>query len=532
MVFMSDKAVYISPENISRTIGKEAQRNNILAAKIVAEIVKTTLGPKGMDKMIVDSSGNVIVTNDGATILEEMEIDHPAAKIMVEISKTQEKEVGDGTTTVVLLAGKLLERAEILLSRNIHPTVIIKGYRMAAEKANHIISEISLSLSNRTLLEQIAQTAMTGKVAEGNKELLSGLIVKAVDQVSNGKIINLEDIKIQKINGGSIGESELVNGIVLDKERSNSDMPFSVKDSKILLLNSALELKNPEIDTKISVSTPTELENFIKSEEIYMKNIVEKIVVSGANVIFCQKGIDELAQYYLAKAGVLAVRRISLSDMEKLSGATGGRIISNINDISSEQLGKAENVEELIKFDEKLIYVRGCVNPRSVTLVLRGGSSHVIDEIERAVEDGLGVVSSAIKSGKIVAGGGAVEMELSRRLRIFARTLGGREQLAIEEFSAALESIPEALAENAGLDSIDILTELKKRHEGGLYNHGINLFKNEIEDTLAAGIVEPIKVKIQAINSASEVATMILRIDDVLVSKRDLKKEDKFEGID
>ena len=516
---MADKPpVYILPENTSRTLGRDAQRNNILAAKLIADIVKTTLGPKGMDKMLVDSSGNITITNDGVTILEEMEIDHPAAKMIVEIAKTQETEVGDGTTTVALLAGKLLEYAEKLLDRNLHPTVIAKGYRLAAEKAIQILDEISVHIQEKEILEQIAQTAMTGKGAEGNKEMLSEIIVKAVDQIALGKEINLDDIKIEKIKGDSIKESELVRGIVLDKERANSDMPKKIENPRILLIDMPLELKNTEKEANISVSTPEQLENFIQSEERYLKIMTDKIIASGANVIFCQKGIDDIAQYYLAKAGIFALRRIPRADMEKLARATGAKIISNLSDIAENIWGKAEIVEEMKRGEDSVTYVRGCSNPRAVTIVLRGSSTHVLDEIERAVKDGLGDVVAAIKSGKIVPGGGAIEMEVSRRLRIYARTLSGREQLAIDEFANALESIPEALAENAGLDPIDVLTELKKRHDSGLYNHGLNLFKNEIEDTFVAGIIEPLKVKTQAINSASEVAIMILRIDDVLIS--------------
>jgi archaeal chaperonin len=518
---MSDKQpVYILPENVSRTLGKDAQRNNIMAAKIVSDIVKTTLGPKGMDKMLVDSTGESIITNDGVTILEEMEIDHPAAKMMVEIAKTQENEVGDGTTTAVLLAGKLLEYGEKLLDKNIHPTVVVKGYRLAAEKSIQILDDISMPLNDKIVLEKIAQTAMTGKGAEGDKEILSELIVKAVDQISEGRNVDLNDVKIEKIKGESIGDSELVHGIVLDKERANKDMPLYIQDAKILLTDVALELRNPESEAKISVSTPEQLENFIKSEENYLKNLTEKVINSGANVIFCQKGIDDVAQYYFAKAGIFASRRVSKDDMEKLSRATGGKIISNLNDLIPSVFGKAEIVEEIKMGDERLTYVRGCENPRSVTIVLRGGTGHVIDEIERAVKDGLGDVVAAVKSGRVVAGGGAVEMEISGRLRAYARTLSGREQLAVEEFANALEAVPEALAENAGLDPIDILTELKKRHQSALYNHGLNLFRNEIEDTFAAGIIEPLKVKTQAIRSASEVATMILRIDDVLISNK------------
>ena len=533
---MSDKQpVYILPENVSRTIGRDAQRNNILAAKIVADIVKTTLGPKGMDKMLVDSSGNIIVTNDGVTILEEMEIDHPAAKMIVEIAKTQESEVGDGTTTAALLAGKLLENAEKLLDRKIHPTVIVRGYRLAAEKAVQMLNDISLPIKDRNVLIQIAMTAMTGKGAEGSKEKLSELIVNAIDQISSGKEINLDDIKIEKIKGEGISDSELIHGLVLDKERANSDMPASVKNARILLVDFALELRNPESETKISVSTPEQLESFIKSEERYLKEMTDKIIASGANAVFCQKGIDDVAQYYLAKAGIFACRRVSKSDLEKLARATSGKIVSNLNDINQNLFGRAEVVEEVKNGPDSLTYIRGCSNPRAVTIVVRGGTSHVIDEIERAIKDGLGDVASAVKSGKVVAGGGAVEMELSKHLRTFAKTLGGKEQLAIDEFANSLESIPETLAENAGMDPIEIVTELKRRHETGLSSQGLNLFTNKIEDTLAAGIIEPVKVKSQAISSASEVAMMILRIDDILVSKGSSKGKlpsNPYEGMD
>ncbi len=512
--------VYILPENMSRTIGKEAQRSNILAVKVIADIVKTTLGPKGMDKMIVDSAGNIIVTNDGVTILEEMSIDHPAAKMIVEIAKTQEAEVGDGTTTVALLAGKLLECAERLLNKNIHPTTILKGYRLAAEKSMQILNDIAMPIHDKNILIQIAQTAMTGKGAESDKETLSGLIVKAVDQVVSGKDINLEDIKIERIKGGSVAESELMQGIALDKERANADMPSKIKDAKILLIDIALELRNPETEARISVSTPEQLEKFIESEEKYVKDMALKIIASGANVVFCQRGIDDVAQYYLAKAGIFACRRVSKSDMEKLARATNGKITSNLSDLGESILGKAEIVEEIRKNDNSMTFVKGCYNPRAVTIIIKGSTSHVIEEIERAVKDGLGDVIAAVKSGKIVPGGGAIEIELARRLRIYARTLSGREQLAVEEFANALESIPEALAENAGLDPIDIITELRKRHESGLYNHGLNLLRNEMEDTYNAGIIEPLKVKTQAISSAAEVAAMILRIDDVLISAK------------
>ncbi len=525
---------YVMPESVSRTIGKDAQRNNILAAKVIADIVKTTLGPKGMDKMLVDSSGNIIITNDGVTILEEMEIDHPAAKMIVEIAKTQELEVGDGTTTVALLVGKLLENAEKLLDRKIHPTVIVKGYRMAAEKSKEILEEIALPLTEKNTLKQIAMTAMTGKGAEGSREKLSELIVAAVDAVSSGQTTSEENIKIQKISGDSVDESELISGVVIDKERANAEMPSSVKNAKILLVDFPIELKNPETETRISISTPEQLESFVNSEERYLKNLTEKIISTRATAVFCQKGIDDVAQYYFAKAGIFACRRVSKSDMEKISRATSAKIVSNINDISEKDFGFAENIDEIRKGDESLTYIIGCKNPKVITIIVRGSSGHVIDEVERAIKDGLGDVISAVKSHKVLPGGGAVEIELSKRLKAYAKTLGGREQLAIEEFANSLESIPETLAENAGLDPIDTITELKRRHEAGAMREGLNLIKDRIEDTFIAGIIEPIKVKLQAIQSASEVAQMILRIDDVLVSKNLSSKAlpNNYDGMD
>jgi len=506
------------PENTSRTLGKDAQQNNILAAKLVADIVKTTLGPKGMDKLLVDSTGESIVTNDGVTILEEMEIEHPAAKMLVDIAKTQEQEVGDGTTTAVLLAGKLLEQAEYLLDKKIHPTTIVKGYRQAAEQAIQHLNQLAIPIENQEILKSIAKTAMTGKGAEGNKEHLANLIVEAIDQVAQGKELDLEDIKIEKIKGESVKDSELVKGLVIDKERANNEMPSKIENAQILLLDFSLEIRSPETEAKISVSTPEQLEQFINAEEQYLRNITEKIISSGANVVFCQKGIDDVAQYYLAQKGIFAARRIPKSDMEKLARATSAKILSSLNEINPSSFGSAQTVEEIKHGDDSLTYIKGCQNPKAVTLLIRGGTSHVIDEIERAVKDGLGDVASAVKSGKVVAGGGAIEMALSKHLTSFASTLTGREQLAVQAFAQAFESIPETLAENAGLDPIDILTELRRLHEQGQYSTGLNLFNNKIEDTFAAGIIEPLKVKTQAISSASEVATMILRIDDVLIS--------------
>jgi len=511
--------IYIMPENVSRTLGRDAQRNNILAAKIVADVVKTTLGPKGMDKMLVDSTGEIIVTNDGVTILDEMEIDHPAAKMIVEIAKTQESEVGDGTTTVAMLAGKLLENAEKLLDKKIHPTVIVKGYRLAAEKSREFLEEISFPVENKEILKKIAITAMTGKGAEGNRERFSQLILDAVDQVGSGREVNIDDVKIQKLKGSGAENSELIQGVVIDKEAANEAMPKRIQEAKILLIDFPLELKSPEADTKISISTPEQLQNFITSEEVALKEMTNKIINSQANVVFCQKGIDDVAQYYLAKAGIFACRRVGKSDIEKLARATNGKIVSNLNELSPDVLGYADIVEEVKKGEDAMTYVRGCKNPKAVTILVRGSTEHVVDEMERAIKDGLGDVIAALKDGKVVAGGGAIEIELAKRLREYSRTLAGREQLAVEEFALALESIPETLAENAGLDPINILTELKKRHESpsGIKD-GLNLLNGKIDDCFAAGIIEPLKVKMQAITSAAEVSTMILRIDDVLIS--------------
>lgn len=516
---MSEKQpIYIMPDNVSRTLGRDAQRNNILAAKIVADVVKTTLGPKGMDKMLVDSTGDIIVTNDGVTILNEMEIDHPAAKMIVEISKTQEEEVGDGTTTVAMLAGALLENAEKLLDKKIHPTVIVKGYRLAADKANEILNQLAIQVDSSEILKKAAMTAMTGKGAEGNREKLADLIVQAVNQIGSGRDVDINNIKIEKQKGDSVENSELIQGVVLDKERANKDMPRKISEAKIALVDFPLELKNPEIETRVSISSPQQLQEFITAEEVALKNITENIIMSGANTVFCQKGIDDVAQYYLAKAGILCCRRVAKSDMEMLSNATSAKIVSNLSELRSEDLGQAEIVEEIAKGEDGMIYIRGCKNPKAVTLLLKGTTDHVVSEIERAVKDGLGDVCAAVREGKVVPGGGSIEIELSKRLREFSQSLSGREQLAVIEFAQALESIPEALAENAGLDPITTMTELKQRHDAGDPRAGLNLFSNRIEDCFEAGIIEPLKVKTQAISSASEVATMILRIDDVLVS--------------
>lgn len=515
---------YVTPENTERIVGRDAQRNNILAARVLAETVKTTLGPRGMDKMLVDNAGNIIVTNDGVTILSEMEIEHPAAKMLVEIAKTQEEKVGDGTTTAVMLAGKLLENAEKLLDQKIHPTIITKGYRMAAEKSMQFLNELAAEISHEEELAKIAQTAMTGKGAEHAKEKLSDLIVQAIKAVVHDGKVDLDDIKLEKRKGNSISDTQLIEGIVLDKERVSQEMPQKIQNAKIALLDCSFEVRAPERETRISITSPDQLQSFLNQEEEMLLSMVQKVVESGANVVACQKGIDDVAQFYLAKRGIYAMRRIARTDLQKLAKATGGRIVSNLKELNAKDLGFASSVEEIKENDTGMTYVTGCKNPKAITILIRGGTDHVIDEVERAIKDGLGDLAAVIKDQKVVAGGGAVEMELSKKLKEFSKTLKGREQLAVEQFANSLEFIPTTLAENAGLDPLDVLTELKVSHEAGNRNHGLNLFTGKIEDTLSRGIIEPLKVKTQAISSASEVSIMILRIDDVIAAGKPKEK--------
>ncbi|MBU2561974.1 MAG: TCP-1/cpn60 chaperonin family protein [Nanoarchaeota archaeon] len=514
--------IFILPEGTQRSTGRNAQRNNIMAAKLVAETVRTTLGPKGMDKMIVDSLGDVTITNDGVTILEEMQIEHPAAKMIVEVAKTQEDEVGDGTTTAVVLAGELLKKAEDLLEQEIHPTVIAKGYRIAAEKAQEILNSIAepVSIKDTSTLKKLAMTAMTGKGAESAKELLADLTVTAIRNVAedrDGKIfVDADDIKIEKKVGGRVEDTELVAGIVLDKEKVHSGMPRNVLNARIALVDSAIEIKNTEIDAKIQITDPNQLQSFLDMEEKMLRDMVAKIEASGANVVFCQKGIDDLAQHYLAKKGIYAARRVKKSDMEKLGKATGASIVTNLDDLSPKDLGKAGLVEEVKVGDEDMTFVRECRNPKSVTVLVKGGTEHVIDEVKRAMDDAIGDVAAALSNGRIVAGAASVEVELARELRRFADSLSGREQLAVRAFAEAIEVIPRTLAENAGLDPIDVLTELKSAHDKKRKWAGINVFTGKVMDAWQAGVLEPLKIKTQAISSASEVAIMILRIDDVI----------------
>ncbi len=514
--------IFILPEDTHRTTGKDAQRMNIMAAKLVAETVRTTLGPKGMDKMIVNSLGDVTVTNDGVTILEEMNIEHPSAKMVVEIAKTQENEVGDGTTTAVVLAGELLKKAEDLLDQEIHPTVIAKGYRMASEKAQEVLNSMAMKISfnDKELLKKVAVTAMTGKGAETAKDLLANIIVKAIQhvaEVTGEKVrIDVDNVKIEKKVGGRVEDTELIEGIVLDKEKLHPSMPTQVKDAKIALLDCPLEIKNPEIDAKISITDPEKMQAFIDMEERMLKNIVEKVAATGANVVFCQKGVDDLVQHFLSKKGIFGARRIKRSDMEKLSKATGGSMVNNLEDLSSADLGQAGIVEELKFGEEAMIYVRDCKKAKSVTILIRGSTDQIVDEIKRAMEDALGDLAAALKNNLVVGGAGAPEMEVAKHLRQYADSLSGREQLAAKAFAEAMEVIPRTLAENAGLDTINMLAELKNAHEKGQKWAGVNVFTGKVMDAWAEGVIEPLKIKTQALSSASEVAIMILRIDDVI----------------
>ncbi len=525
--------ILVLSEKTQRLVGRDAQRTNILAARVIAEAVKTTLGPRGMDKMLVDSLGDIVVTNDGVTILKEMDVEHPAAKMMVEIAKTQEDEVGDGTTTAVVLAGELLKKAEELLDQDVHPTIIANGYRMAAEKAKEILKEIAreISVEDEEILKKIAVTSMTGKGAEKAKEYLADLVVKAVKAVAEKDgdryIVDLDHIKLEKKEGGGIEDTELVRGIVIDKERVHPGMPRRVENAKIALINAPLEIEKTEFDAEIRITDPSQLKAFIDEEEKMLKEMVDKIASTGANVVFCQKGIDDLAQHYLAKAGIFAVRRVKKSDMEKLARATGATIVTNIQDLSEKDLGYAGLVEEVKIGEDNMVFVRDCKDPKSVTILIRGGSEHIVAEVERAIEDALGVVAAALRDKKVLAGGGAPEIEVSLRLKDWAKTVGGREQLAIEMFADALEVIPRALAENSGMDPIDIIVELRSKHEQGCKTCGVDVYEGGIADMWEKGVIEPLRVKTQAIDSASEVAIMILRIDDVIAAKKLEKEEEK-----
>ena len=522
----SGQPILILKEGTTQTRGREAQRNNIMAAKVIAEMVRTSLGPRGMDKMLISSFGDATITNDGATILKEMDIQHPAAKMMVEVAKATDHEVGDGTTTVVILAGALLERAENLISRNIHPTIIVDGFNKAAEKALEIANNIAIEVNptDKEILKKVAMTAMASKLVSENREFLADLAVDAVLQVVqkvNGKYkVEIDDIKVEKKAGASITDTKLIRGVALDKEVVHPGMPKIVRNAKIALLDCPLEIEKTEIDAKIHIETPEQMKAFLDEETRMLREMVEKVKSAGANVLFCQKGIDDMAQHFLAKAGILAVRRVKQSDMEKLAKATGGRIITNLEMLTPDDLGYAELVEERKLGEDKWTFVEGCKNPRSLTILVRGGNDRVVDEAERSLHDAICVIRNVIHKPKITAGGGALEAELALQLKSWAQSLSGREQLAALEFAEALETIPLTLAENAGLDTIDIQVELRSKHEKGEKWAGVDVFEGKVRDMTKIDIYEPLLVREQIIKSAVEAASMILRIDDVIAAAR------------
>ena len=520
--------IILLKEGTERTRGRSAQSNSIAAAKAVAEAVRSTLGPRGMDKMLVDSMGDVVITNDGATILKEIDIEHPAAKMVVEVAKTQDDEAGDGTTSAVVLAGELLKKSEDLIEQNVHPTIVVNGFRMAAEKAMNVLDKMALNVrrGDKKKLFSIAQTSIGGRSMGAIRDHLATMAVDAVSKIveeRDGKFIaDTDNIKVEKKHGASVLESELIDGMIIDKERVHPRMPKWVKNAKIALINSALEIKKTEVDAKIQITDPSQMERFLQEEEKTLKRMVDKLKKSGANAVFCQKGIDDLVQHYLAKDGIYALRRIKKSDMDKLSKATGGKIVTNLDDLGRQELGKAGLIEEKKIGDDDMTFVTGCKDSKAVSIIVRGGTEHVVDEVERALHDAIRVVGVAIEDGKAIPGGGATEIEVSLRLRDYASTVGGREQLAIEAFADALEIIPWTLGENAGLDSIDLLIELRSKHGGKKANKnaGVDVYSGKVKDMIKLNVIEPIRVKTQALKSATDVAAMILRIDDIIASKK------------
>src|SRR5579875_3633445 len=535
--------VLILKEGSKRTTGREALRTNILAAYAVAEVLKSSLGPRGLDKMLIDSFGDVTITNDGATIVKDMEVEHPAAKMLVEVSKAQDAEVGDGTTTAVVLAGELLNRANVLLDDNVHPSIIIDGYRKAYTKSIELLNSLAKTVegNNFEMLKEIAKTALASKIVSGGASLdaLSEISVKAVLQVKeqlDGEVkIDLDNVKIEKRKGESTVKAEIINGIVIDKEVVHAGMPKRVEKAKIALLNAPLEIEKTEITAKISITSPDQMKAFIDQETNILRDMVEKLASVGANVVICQKGIDDVAQHFLAKHKILAVRRVKQSDMEKLSRATGARIVTTIEDLTAEDLGYAELVEERRVANEKMLFVEGCKNPRSVTILARGSSEMVLDEVERSLNDALKAVATAVMDARILPGAGATHVEIAKAVREYAAKVGGREQLAVESFADAIEIIPKALAENAGLDPINVITELRAIHSKNGKYFGVDLTTGKPIDALANGIIEPATLSIQAVRSAVEAASAIIRIDDMVAAAKSTsagkgKSESKSES--
>lgn len=523
----SGQPVLILKEGTTRSRGREAQRNNIMAARVIGEVLKTTLGPRGMDKMLVDSLGDITITNDGAAILGEIEVEHPAGKMMVEIAKTQDDMVGDGTTTAVVLAGELLKKAEELLDQKIHPTVVVSGYRKAVQKVVETINSIAIlvNIEDRETLRKVALTSMGSKAVGPAKEHLAEIAIDAVKQIverrGERRVADIDNIQIIKKEGKSLLESQLIQGLIIDKEAVHSGMPKKIENAKIALLDCALEIEKTEISAEIRIRDPTQIKAFLDQENRMLKEMVEKIKTAGASVLFCQKGIDDMVQHFLAKQGILAARRVKQSDMEKLARATGGRLVTDLDDLKTEDLGMAGIVEERKLGEDKMIFVEKCKDPRSVAILIRAGLERMVDEAERAMHDALSVVSDVIETNKVVPGGGAVEVEIAKEVRRYATKVGGREQLAIEAFADAVEIVPKTLAENAGLESIDIIVELRAAHEKtDGQSMGINVFKGKVENMLENGVIEPLVVKEQAVKSAAESASMILRIDDVIASTK------------
>lgn len=520
--FNTNQPVYISPEGTERFSGRDARRMNIMAGKVLAETIRTTLGPKGMDKMLVNSLGDVVITNDGVTILREMDIAHPAAKMLVEIAKNQEDEVGDGTTTAVIIAGELLKKAEELMERGIHASTIVLGYIKAINKAQEILQDISLDARDEDTLLKVTMTAMIGKGSEAAKESLAQLLVDAVNKVEEDNKIDKDHINIQRISGASIAESSLVNGILIDKTIADAGMPKKIENAKIAILKYPIEIKDLETNAKIKLTDPAQMQVFLDNEEQMIREMVDKIVASGANVLVCQKGIDKVALSYLAKEGIMVIKRARKTDIARIEKATGAKLVTNIDDLKSDSLGEAGLVYEKKIFDNIMVFVEECKEPKAVSIILRGSTRHVTEEIERALEDALGVVSATIEDGKVVVGGGAPEIAIAKGLKEYSETIIGREQLSIKAFAEALEVVPRTLAENAGLDSIDVLVDLRAAHEKSS-DMGINVFTGKVIDMKEEGVIEPQRVKKQAISSAAEACKMILRIDDMIASRGGLE---------
>jgi thermosome len=523
------RPILILEEGVKREKGKEVKKNNIMAACAISDAVKSTLGPKGMDKMLVNSIGDAVVTNDGAALLKEIDVEHPATKMIVEVAKSQDEECGDGTTTAVVLTGELLKYANELLDQNIHPTVITHGFKLAANKSEEVLKKLAIKLKagDKKTLNNIAITAMASKVASGSKELLADIVVDAINSIAekiNGKIIiDLDNIQILKKQGGSIEETDIIRGIILDKERVHDGMPKLVKNAKIALLNSALKVKKTEVNERIQIRNPTQLQAFLDEEEVILKKIVDKVKKSGANVLICQKGIDDFVQRSLAKEGIYTVRRVKESNMKKLSKVTGAEIITILDNLTTADIGYAVNVEEKKIGDDKMTFITGYESPKVVSLLIRGGTEHVVDELERGLFDALSVVKVALEDGKITPGGGAAAIAVAMALRRFAPTIGGREQMGIEAFANAVEVIPKTLSENAGLDPIDIILELRNQHMNGKKFTGVDVLNGKAGDMIKNNVVEPLHVSVQEIQAASEAATMILRIDDVIASKSQVR---------